>query len=63
MSATQVSAGIALLKKVMPDLASIEHSGSLNVNAAEIGDQELAAIASGGRARITAAEIPSKVTH
>ena len=27
MSATQVTAGIALLKKVMPDLQSIEHSG------------------------------------
>ena len=27
MSATQVSAGIALLKKVLPDLASVEHSG------------------------------------
>jgi hypothetical protein len=27
MSASQVSAGIALLKKVLPDLASIEHSG------------------------------------
>ena len=27
MSQTQVHAGIALLKKVMPDLAAIEHSG------------------------------------
>jgi hypothetical protein len=29
MAATQVSAGIALLRKVMPDLASIEHSGEV----------------------------------
>ena len=28
MSATQVSAGVALLKKVMPDLQSIQHQGS-----------------------------------
>lgn len=27
MSATQVTAGIALLKKVLPDLQSIEHTG------------------------------------
>lgn len=28
MSATQVSAGIALLKKVLPDLQSLEHTGA-----------------------------------
>lgn len=27
MSSSQVTAGIALLKKVLPDLQSIEHSG------------------------------------
>jgi len=27
MSSTQVSAGIALLKKVMPDLQAVQHSG------------------------------------
>ena len=27
MSASQVSAGLGLLKKVMPDLANIQHSG------------------------------------
>lgn len=27
MSATQVSAGLGLLKKVMPDLANVQHSG------------------------------------
>lgn len=31
MSGSQVTAGIALLKKVLPDLAGIEHSGSLEV--------------------------------
>src|SRR4051812_33876753 len=29
MSATQVSAGLGLLKKVMPDMASVEHSGEI----------------------------------
>ena len=29
MTATQVSAGIALLKKVMPDLSAIDHSGEV----------------------------------
>ena len=28
MSATQVSAGLGLLKKVLPDLQSVEHSGN-----------------------------------
>lgn len=27
MSSTQVTAGVALLKKVLPDLASVTHSG------------------------------------
>lgn len=27
MSATQISAGIALLRKVLPDLAAVQHSG------------------------------------
>ncbi len=27
MSATQVSAGVALLRKVLPDLSAVEHSG------------------------------------
>jgi hypothetical protein len=32
MSATQVTAGIALLKKVLPDLQAIEHSGGVSVS-------------------------------
>lgn len=32
MSATQVTAGIALLKKVLPDLASVEVSGHVTVS-------------------------------
>ena len=30
MSATQVSAGIALMKKVLPDLQAVQHSGDEN---------------------------------
>jgi hypothetical protein len=29
LSATQVSAGVALLKKVLPDMQSVEHSGDV----------------------------------
>lgn len=31
MSATQVSAGIALLRKVLPDLSSVDHTGSVTL--------------------------------
>jgi hypothetical protein len=32
MSSSQVSAGLGLLKKVMPDLASTEHSGEIGLD-------------------------------
>lgn len=32
MSATQVSAALGLLRKVMPDLAAVEHSGEVEHN-------------------------------
>jgi hypothetical protein len=48
MSATQVSAGIALLRKIMPDLAAVEHQGEVQgfvmripEAAATTGDWEL----------------------
>jgi hypothetical protein len=48
MSATQVSAGLGLLRKVLPDLASVEHSGTIETRrSAELTDDELAAIAAG----------------
>lgn len=31
MSATQCSTGLGLLRKVMPDLSAVEHSGSVDV--------------------------------
>ena len=52
MTSTQVSAGIALLKKVMPDLSaiesSIEHSGEIKVKASK--EQRDAAVAAATRA-------------
>lgn len=51
MSATQVTAGLGLLKKVLPDLAAVELSGAVNMKRAEeMTDDELAAIAARGRA-------------
>lgn len=55
MSATQVQAGLGLLRKVLPDLASVDHTGSVEVrSAAEMTDDEIAAIIAGSRARTAA---------
>lgn len=52
MTATQVTAGLGLLKKVMPDLSATELSGTVDLRrASELGDDELAAIAAGGGKR------------
>ena len=48
MSASQVSAGLGLLKKVMPDLSATTISGTLERPASDLSDDELAAIAMGG---------------
>ena len=51
MSATQVSAGVALLRKVLPDLSSVEMTASVESRSVkEISDAELAAIIAGSRA-------------
>jgi hypothetical protein len=58
MSATQVSAGLGLLKKVMPDLAATADMGNggelVPVN--RMSDAELEAIASGGSVRVAKAK-------
>lgn len=55
MSSTQVSAGLGLLRKVMPDLAASADTGDtgelLSVN--RMTDDELEAIAAGGSGRAT----------
>lgn len=46
LSPTQVRSAEILLKKTLPDLSSTEHSGEVSVKrAAEVTDNELAAIA------------------
>jgi hypothetical protein len=46
MSASQVTAGIALLKKFMPDLQAVQHSGEIAIgDPSGLSDSELAALA------------------
>lgn len=54
MSATQVTAGLGLLRKVLPDLAASADSGEDGtlVPVKGMTDAELEAIASGGRIRV-----------
>ena len=56
MSATQVTAGLGLLKKIMPDLAAVSHANDpdnpLIKDAYEHTDAELAALAAMGRSTI-----------
>jgi hypothetical protein len=59
MSATQIRAAEILLKKAMPDLTSVEHSGELNIgDVATLPDAQLAAIATRGRSSSDPAETP-----
>lgn len=56
MSQTQLRAAEILLKKALPDLSSVEHTGEiLHRSVQELSNEELLAIAAGGRAG-TAAE-------
>src|SRR5690349_23452932 len=63
MSPSQVTAGLGLLRKVLPDLASVEHSGEVTTKrSSELTDDELAAIAAGSGATAIAATVdPSKL--
>lgn len=64
MSASQVSAGLGLLRKVMPDLSAIEHSGEIEHRSAnEMTDDQLAAIAAGRSAGIAPPTRGPSVTH
>lgn len=52
MSATQVTAGLGLLRKCLPDLSAVEHSGEVGVThkkAQDMSEDELLAIATGSR--------------
>lgn len=51
MSATQIKAAEILLKKAIPDLKGIEHTGIIqHRHATELSDAELSRIATGGSA-------------
>ncbi len=54
MSATQVSAGLGLLRKVLPDLAAAADAGNAGelVGVNRMTDDELEAIAAGGGNRV-----------
>jgi hypothetical protein len=59
MSATQVTAGVALLKKFMPDLQAVQHSGEIAVeNLAGLTDDQLATIAAAGQGRANPSQPP-----
>lgn len=56
LTATQIRAAEILLKKALPDLTSVEHSGSIeHRSAVELTDEQLAAIAAGSSAGTVAA--------
>lgn len=66
MSGTQVTAGVALLKKVLPDLAHIEHANDPEnplIRSEEISDAELAAIAAAGRDGVVAPPQGTRKPH
>lgn len=56
MTPTQIRAAEILLRKVIPDLQAVQHSGEVthSVRAAELQDDQLAAIAAGSRAGVAA---------
>lgn len=53
MSSTQVTAGLGLLKKILPDVSSVELTGAdggpVEVDVKGMTDDQLLAIAAGGR--------------
>jgi hypothetical protein len=51
MSATQVSAALGLLRKTLPDMSAVAHSGSIDMQPQEMTDSALIDIASRGSIR------------
>ena len=61
MDASAVTAAGLLLKKVLPDLAAVEHSGHIAQKpASEMTDDELATIAAGGSEAPPGDQAPAK---
>lgn len=64
MTATQIRAAEILLKKAIPDLSSVEHTGEVTHRTVkELSEAELIAIAAGSSARDTEAEDGEATTH
>jgi hypothetical protein len=63
LSSTQVTAALGLLRKAIPDLAAVQHSGQIEVKrASEMTDDELSTIASGrGESASTSPIDPSQL--
>jgi hypothetical protein len=61
---TQVTAALGLLRKTIPDLTAVAHSGEIATKrASEMSDDELAAIAASRGERTAEAEDDPPVTH
>lgn len=60
MTASQVTAALGLLRKSLPDLSAVAHTGSVITKPNELSDAELADIATGGRAGVTQAPTGSQ---
>jgi len=57
MTPTQVTAALGLLRKTLPDMSAIAHSGTIGTEKPEeLDDAVLAHIATAGSARVTEAE-------
>jgi len=64
MTQSQVTAALGLIKKTLPDLSAVEHSGSIDTNNAnELSDSELADIATGRSSGAVEPADSKKVTH
>lgn len=63
LSATQVSAALGLLRKTLPDMSNVEHSGEIATKrSSEMTDDELATIATRGSKPSAAATVdPQKL--
>ena len=64
MTQSQVTAALGLIKKTLPDLSAVEHSGEVeHTNARTITDDVLANIATGGSSGTTKQTDSTKKIH
>jgi hypothetical protein len=64
MPSHAVTAALGLLRKTMPDLAAVQHTGQVELKrAAELTDDELATIAAGGGTGDSKTQDDTKIVH